>query len=182
VAKVSEKLAMTLEKLLKALKELGSAVKAAKNLEGAKNALSALKNVKTAAQEVREFEQGGDGLGKLAKDAWKDKSLAGVGDGLKDFAVRKGVGYVDGKVTGLAHEAFNEALGRDPDTEMPSGDLSGKGLAKEAGGAAWEAAKAGLTSETNKSAVEAELTHDLGLSHDPEPYRVDRSKIEQAFG
>ncbi|GAA2148230.1 hypothetical protein GCM10009760_39960 [Kitasatospora kazusensis] len=182
VARVSTKLAETLEKLLMALKKLGSAVKTARSIGDAKKAMDALKEVKTAAQGLRDFEQGGDGLGKLAKDAWKDKSMAGVGDGLKDFAVRKGVSYADGKLTGLAQDGIDNVLGISPDDQVQTGDLSFKGLAGAAGKSALGVAKEGLMSGTNKSAVEGELGHDLGIETEPAPYRVDTSRIESAFG
>ncbi|MDH6577979.1 hypothetical protein [Kitasatospora sp. MAP5-34] len=182
VARVSTKLAETLEKLLKALKELGSAVKAVRNVETAKKALGDLKKVKAAAQELRDFEKAGDGLGKLGKDAFKNRSLSGVGDGLKDYAVRKGVSIADGKLTGLAQDGVKDALGIGSDDPVQTGDLSFKGLGGAAGKSAWGAAQAGLTSDTNKSAVEGELAHDMGVETEPAPYRVDTSRIEQAFG
>ncbi|MFB7668498.1 WXG100 family type VII secretion target [Kitasatospora sp. NPDC056138] len=182
VARVSTELAENLEKILKALKDLGSAVKAVRKVEDIKKAATELKNVKTAVQGLKDFEEGGEGLGKLGKDAWRNKSLDGVGDGLKDYATRKAVGYADGKVTDYAKDQFGQALGVDPDDVHTGEGLGPKVLGKRAGQAAWGAAKDALTDDVNKQAVMGEVTHDLGLESDPGPYRVDRSRIEQAFG
>ncbi|KJK56145.1 WXG100 family type VII secretion target [Saccharothrix sp. ST-888] len=182
VARVSTELAENLEKILKALKDLGSAVKAVRKVEDIKKAATELKNVKTAVQGLKDFEEGGEGLGKLGKDAWRNKSLDGVGDGLKDYATRKAVSYADGKVTDYAKDQFGQALGVDPDDVHTGEGLGPKVLGKRAGQAAWGAASGALTDDVNKQAVLGEVTHDLGLESDPGPYRVDRSRIEQAFG
>lgn len=182
VARVSEELATKLEELLKALKELGSAVKAVKNIESAKTALTSLKNVKTAAEGIRTFEEGGEGAGKLGKEIWQNKSVEGMGDRLKDFGLRQGVKKADSYVTGKAEEGVKAGLGIDSEDPVERGDLSGKGLGTAAGKSAWGAAKEGLTGDTNIEAVKGEFLHDTGFEDDPEPYRVDRSKVDTPFG
>ncbi|MGV4928747.1 WXG100 family type VII secretion target (plasmid) [Streptomyces sp. BHT-5-2] len=162
VAKVSEELATKLEELLKALKELGSAIKAVKNIRTAKNALGSIKKVEKAVEGVREFEQG--------------KGLVAKG-------VKKADDYITGKVQDGVQSGVKSALGIDDDDPMQfAEDGSAKGMGKAAGKSAWEAAKEGLTSDTNKEAVKQEILHDTGLADDPKPYRVDRSKIDTPFG
>jgi uncharacterized protein YukE len=173
VAKVSTELAENLEKLLKALKELGQAVKAVRNLRTARTALDAVKDVKAAAQGLREFEEGGDGLMKAGKAALKDKDFSG----LTDYAARQAVKHGDAYVTGKAQDAFKGALGMGEDEELPSGTPG-----EAAKDAAKEAAKSAFLSDTNKDAMKDEVLTDLGLHHEPAPYRVDRSRIETAFG
>ncbi|GAA4995571.1 hypothetical protein GCM10025734_26380 [Kitasatospora paranensis] len=173
VAKVSTELAENLEKLLKALKELGQAVKAVRNLRTARTALDAVKDVKAAAQGLREFEEGGDGLMKAGKAALKDKDFSG----LTDYAARQAVKKGDEYVTGKAQDAFKGALGMGEDEELPSGTPG-----EAAKDAAKEAAKSAFLSDTNKDAMKDEVLTDLGLHHEPAPYRVDRSRIETAFG
>ncbi|MEV4557580.1 WXG100 family type VII secretion target [Kitasatospora sp. NPDC049285] len=180
VARVSTELAQKLEELLKALKELGSAVKAVKNLQTARSALAKVKEVKTAVQGLRDFEEGGDGLGKLAGDAFRNRSLDGVGSGLKDFAVRQAVRQGDEFVTGKAEDAFSSALGLDDGAER--GDGTVKGAFAAAGRSALGVAKETVLGDTNRNAVTEELLHDTGLERDPAPYRVDTTRIEAAFG
>jgi WXG100 family type VII secretion target len=176
VARVSTELATKLEKLLMELKKLGQAVKAVRSVETAKNAMTAFKDVKAAAQGIREFEEGGDGLFKAGKEAMQ----GGGYDALKDAAARLAVKKADGYVTGKAEDAFNSALGLG-ETER-SEDLSAGGLAKAAGSGAWGVAKDSLTDETNTSAVKDALLHGIGVETEPEPYRVDAIRIQQAFG
>ncbi|MFJ5676929.1 WXG100 family type VII secretion target [Streptomyces sp. NPDC093097] len=162
VARVSEQLATKLEELLKALKELGSAVKAVRNIRTAKNALGGIKKVEKAVEGVREF---GEGDGALAK------------------GVKKADEFITGKVRDGVESGVKSGLGIDDDDPVQfAGDRSGKGLGKAAGQSAWGAAKEGLMSDTNKDAIKQEILHDTGLSEDPEPYRVDRSKIDTPFG
>ncbi|AJC55622.1 WXG100 family type VII secretion target [Streptomyces sp. 769] len=187
VAKVSEELATKLEELLKALKELGSAVKAVKNIRTAKNALSGIKKVEKAVEGVREFGKGGEGLGKVGKDIFQNRSLAGAEERLIDAGLRQGVKSADSFVTGKIREGVESGvksgLGMDEDDPATfAEDRSGKGFGKAAGQSAWGAAKEGLMSDTNKEAVKQEILHDTGLSEEPKPYRVDRSKIDTPFG
>ncbi|WP_159028149.1 WXG100 family type VII secretion target [Streptomyces gilvosporeus] len=162
VAKVSEELATKLETLLKALKELGQAVKAVRGLKTAKTALSGIKKVETAVEGVREI---GQGEGMVAK------------------GVAKADEFITGKINEGVDNAVRSGLGIDDDDPVQrSEDRSVGGFGKAAGKSAWEAAKEGLTSDTNKNAVEQEILHDTGLAHDPEPYRVDKNKIDTPFG
>ena len=176
VARVSTELATKLEKLLMELKKLGSAVKAVRSLETAKTAVNAFKEVKVAAQGIREFEEGGDGLLKAGREAFQSGNF----DALKDAALRTAVGKADNYVTGKAEDALGSALGID-DVQRAD-DLSAGGLAKGAGRGAWGAAKEGLTSDTNVDAVKEAVAHGLGMETEPEPYRVDPARIQQAFG
>ena len=177
VARVSNELATKLEKLLMELKKLGQAVKAVRSVETARTAVNAFKEVKLAAQGIREFEEGGDGLLKAGGDALRGGGL----DGLKDAATRAAVKKADGYVTGKAEDAFNSALGLG-ETQRAD-DLSAGGLARAAGAGAWGAAKESLTGDTDKAAVRDALLHGvLGVETEPAPYRVDESRIQQAFG
>jgi WXG100 family type VII secretion target len=176
VARVSTELATKLEKLLMELKKLGSAVKAVRSLETAKTAVNAFKEVKVAVQGIREFEEGGEGLLKAGREAFESRNF----DALKDAALRAAVGKADGYVTGKAEDAFGRALGIE-DVQRAD-DLSAGGLARGAGQGAWGAAKEGLTSDTNVDAVKEAVAHGLGMETEPEPYRVDLTRIQQAFG
>ncbi|MFI2190934.1 WXG100 family type VII secretion target [Streptomyces sioyaensis] len=183
VARVSEELATKLEELLKALKELGSAVKAVRNIRTAKNALGGIKKVETAVEGIREFGQGGEGLGKVGKDILQNRSLAGTEERLIDAGLRQGIKSTDSFVSGKVEEGVKAGLGIDSEDPVQlSEDRSAKGFGKAAGQSAWGAAKEGLMSDTNKEAVKEELLHDTGFAHDPEPYRVDRSKVDTPFG
>ncbi len=157
VAKVSTELAQKLEELLKALKELGSAVKAVRNIQTARKALTEVKNVKNAVEGLRALEEGDSFAAKAAK-------------------------FADGKITDQVQQGFDRALGIDGDDNLQRGDGTVKGGFKAAGQSAWAVAKEGLTGDTNKEAMKQEFLHDVGLAHDPAPYRVDESKIATAFG
>ncbi|MER5640828.1 WXG100 family type VII secretion target [Kitasatospora sp. NPDC002227] len=209
VAKVSEELATSLEKLVEALKELNTAVKAVRSLKDAKEALSAFKEVKTALNAVRDVEKGGEGLGKIAKDAKEAKSLEGVGGKLADLAARKAAGKLDGYLTdqltshvedGVKHTLFGDAdddrvsaegrLRRGPKPPEGEEDERPTGLA-----GAVKDSVLGVVQDTRrdpavKQAVEGEIGYRLQGTvvgdalgdEDPQPYRVDRSRIETAFG
>ncbi|OKJ08300.1 WXG100 family type VII secretion target [Kitasatospora sp. CB01950] len=157
VAKVSTMLAKKLEELLKALKELGSAVKAVRNIESARKAMTELKTVKTAFEGLRSLEEGEGLAAKAAK-------------------------YADGKITEQVQQGFDHALGIEDDDNLQRGDGTWKGSLKAAGQSSLAVAKEGLKSDVNKEAIKQELLHDVGLAHDPAPYRVDESRIATAFG
>ncbi|MFJ5924208.1 hypothetical protein ACIQF6_16575 [Kitasatospora sp. NPDC092948] len=157
VARVSTQLAQKLEELLKALKELGSAVKAVRNMEGISKALKEVKNVKKAFEGIRELEQGEGLAAKAAKQ-------------------------LDEQITGKVKDTFDNVMGISDDDNLQRGDGTVKGGLKAAGQSSWAVAKEALTGDTNKEAIKQELLHDVGLAHDPAPYRVDESRISTAFG
>ncbi|MGW4383735.1 WXG100 family type VII secretion target [Kitasatospora sp. NPDC004531] len=157
VARVSTQLAQKLEELLKAVKEMGAAVKAVRNLKGISNALSSVKKVQRVAGEIRQLEEGESRIAQAAK-------------------------ALDGKVTDWGNNQLRDALRIDEDDPVQRGDGTWKGNLKAAGQSAWAVGKEGLTSDTNKEAIKQELLHDVGLAHDPAPYRVDESRIATAFG
>ncbi|RPE35297.1 uncharacterized protein YukE [Kitasatospora cineracea] len=163
VAQVSTKLAKALEELLKALQEMGKAVKATRKLGDVAKVMEKMKKVETAFNDVRKLEEG---TSKAAKIAQK----------------------IDQKVTekagDWAQDKIKEGLGIDEDDRsgVQIGDGTLKGDLKAAGKSALGVAKEGLKSDVNKNAVEQELLNDIGLDQEPTPYRVDRSRIQTAFG
>ncbi|MEV7213138.1 WXG100 family type VII secretion target [Kitasatospora cineracea] len=163
VAQVSTKLAKALEELLKALQEMGKAVKATRKLGDIAKVMEKMKKVETAFNDLRKLEEG---TSKAAKIAQK----------------------IDQKVTekagGWAQDKIKEGLGIDQDdrSNVQIGDGTLKGDLKAAGKSALGVAKEGLKSDVNKNAVEQELLNDIGLNQEPAPYRVDRSRIQTAFG
>ncbi len=163
VAQVSTKLAKALEELLKALQEMGKAVKATRKLGDIAKVMEKMKKVETAFNDVRKLEEG---TSKAAKIAQK----------------------IDQKVTekagDWAQDKIKEGLGIDQDdrSNVQIGDGTLKGDLKAAGKSALGVAKEGLKSDVNKNAVEQELLNDIGLDQEPTPYRVDRSRIQTAFG
>ncbi|MEU5387036.1 WXG100 family type VII secretion target [Kitasatospora cineracea] len=163
VAQVSTKLAKALEELLKALQEMGKAVKATRKLGDIAKVMEKMKKVETAFNDVRKLEEG---TSKAAKIAQK----------------------IDQKVTekagAWAQDKIKEGLGIDQDDRsgVQIGDGTLKGNLKAAGKSALGVAEEGLKSDVNKNAVEQELLNDIGLNQEPTPYRVDRSRIQTAFG
>ncbi|AUG77979.1 hypothetical protein CFP65_3175 [Kitasatospora sp. MMS16-BH015] len=240
VARVSEELATNLEKLVEALKELSTAVKAVRSLRDAKEALSAVKDVRTALNAVRGMEKGGEGVGKILKDAKEAGSMEGVAGKLGEYAARKAAGRADKWVGNQIDNAFKDAvfgdhtvndrgrLHRGPQQEPPAEGEEGRsgphvpiGLGGAVKGSVLGAVKGAAKDETFRTAVEGEIGYRLqgtkyadvpGDVHgtlgdseigqwaagkvtgnkdvqgveagteNPEPYRVDRSRIEQAFG
>ncbi|WP_285736488.1 WXG100 family type VII secretion target [Kitasatospora phosalacinea] len=163
VARVSTKLAKALEELLKALQEMGKAVKATRKLGDISKVMQKMEKVETAFNNVRKLEEGESKVARIAQKI-DDK--------------------VTEKATGWAEDKIKAGLGIDEEDRegVQRGDGTLKGNLKAAGKSSWGALKEGLTSETNKSAVEQELLNDIGLQQEPDPYRVDRSRIRTAFG
>ncbi|WP_282205427.1 WXG100 family type VII secretion target [Kitasatospora fiedleri] len=163
VAQVSTKLAKALEELLKALQEMGKAVKATRKLSDVAKVMEKMKKVETAFDEVRKLEEG---AGKAARIARKldEKATEKVGDWAQD-RIKAGLG-----------------IDEDDREGVRIGDGTLKGNLRAAGQSALGVAKEGLKSDVNKNAVERELLGDLGLEQQPTPYRVDRSRIQTAFG
>ncbi|RAJ43699.1 type VII secretion system (Wss) protein ESAT-6 [Kitasatospora sp. SolWspMP-SS2h] len=163
VAQVSTKLAKALEELLKALQEMGEAVKATRRLGDVAKVVEKMKKVETAFNEVRKLEEG---TGKAARIARKldEKATEKVGDWAQD-RIKAGLG-----------------IDEDDREGVRIGDGTLKGGLRAAGQSALGVAKEGLKSDVDKNAVERELLGDLGLEQQPTPYRVDRSRIQTAFG
>ncbi|MFF4338693.1 hypothetical protein ACFY00_01995 [Kitasatospora sp. NPDC001540] len=163
VARVSTKLAKALEELLKALQEMGKAVKATRKLGDISKVMQKMEKVETAFNNVRKLEEGESRAARIAQKI-DDK--------------------VTEKATGWAEDRIKAGLGIDEEDRegVERGDGTLKGNLKAAGKSSLGALKEGLTSETNKSALEQELLNDIGLNQEPDPYRVDRSRIQTAFG
>ncbi|GLW52306.1 WXG100 family type VII secretion target [Kitasatospora phosalacinea] len=163
VARVSTKLAKALEELLKALQEMGKAVKATRKLGDIGKVMQKMEKVEAAFNDVRKLEEGESRLARIAQKV-DEKATEKVGAWAED-RIKAGLGIDEEDRGGVER-----------------GDGTLKGNLKAAGKSSLGALKEGFNSETNRNAMEQELLHDIGLDQEPDPYRVDRSRIRTAFG
>ncbi|BAJ27881.1 MULTISPECIES: WXG100 family type VII secretion target [Kitasatospora] len=163
VAQVSTKLAKALEELLKALQEMGRAVKATRKLKDLGEVMSKMRKVETAFKDLRALEEGESKAARIAQKI-DEKVTEKVGD--------------------WGEDQLKGALGIDEEDRegVQRGDGTLKGNLKAAGKSSLGVAQEAWKSDTNQDAVEQELLNDLGLRQQPDPYRVDRSRIQTAFG
>ncbi|MFD7729010.1 WXG100 family type VII secretion target [Kitasatospora phosalacinea] len=163
VARVSTKLAKALEELLKALQEMGKAVKATRKISDIGKVMQKMEKVEAAFNDVRKLEEGESKLARIAQKV-DEKATEKVG--------------------AWAEDKIKAGLGIDEDDRegVERGDGTLKGNLKAAGKSSLGALKEGFNSETNKNAMQQELLNDIGPDQEPDPYRVDRSRIQTAFG
>ncbi|GAA2123868.1 hypothetical protein GCM10009759_75250 [Kitasatospora saccharophila] len=163
VAQVSTKLAKALEELLKALQEMGKAVKAARKLGDIAKVMEKMKKVESTFNRLRTLEQDGTKAAKIAQK-------------VTDKAAQKAESWAQGQV--------EDWMGMDKGDRdgVQIGDNTVKGNLKAAGQTAAGVAKEAWHDGTNQNAIKQEFLNDVGLDQEPEPYRVDRSRIQTAFG
>ncbi|QKW19150.1 WXG100 family type VII secretion target [Kitasatospora sp. NA04385] len=167
VARVSTKLAKALEELLKALQEMGRAVKATRKLGDIAKVMERMKKVESSFNKLRELGEGESRIADLANKA-----------------VQKGVEKGTQKAESWSQGQVEDWMGMDGGDRdgVQVGDGTLKGNLKAAGQTAVGVAKDAWHSDANQDAIKGEFLNDVGPDQEPAPYRVDRSRIQTAFG